>query len=124
MCSSSMKSILVKGAHIVTQNEARQVLKGDILIENGRIAAVGEVRDSADETVDAQGDIVIPGLVNAHTHVAMTVMKGMADDLPFNEFLERSFAIDAKRKDADIRAGAMLGCLEMIRGGTTTFVDM
>jgi len=119
-----MKSILVRGAHIVTQNETRQILKGDILIEGGRIAAIGEVSDSADEVIEARGDIVIPGLVNAHTHVAMTIMKGVADDLPFNEFLERSFAIDAKRNDQDVLAGARLGCLEMIRGGTTTFVDM
>ncbi|MDD1742990.1 MAG: amidohydrolase family protein [Methanomassiliicoccales archaeon] len=119
-----MKSILVRGAHIVTQNETRQILKGDILIEGGRIAAIGEVSDSADEVIDARGDIVMPGLVNAHTHVAMTIMKGVADDLPFNEFLERSFAIDAKRTGQDVLAGARLGCLEMIQGGTTTFVDM
>ncbi len=119
-----MTSILVRGAYIVTQNDARHVLKGDILIENGRIAAIGNVGDSADEIIDAQDDIVIPGFVNAHTHVAMTVMKGMADDLPFNDFLEKSFAIDAKRTGKDILAGAKLGCLEMIRSGTTTFVDM
>ena len=119
-----MKSILVQGAYIVTQNDTRQVLKGDILVEEGRIAAIGKVKDSADEVIDARGDIVIPGLVNAHTHVAMSVLKGMADDLPFNDFLEKSFATDAKRTDKDVYAGARLGCLEMIRGGTTTFVDM
>jgi 5-methylthioadenosine/S-adenosylhomocysteine deaminase len=119
-----MKSTLFRGAYIVTQNEDRQVLKGDILVDDGKIAAIGKVGDSADETIDARGDIIIPGLVNAHTHVAMTVMKGMADDLPFNDFLERSFALDAKRTEKDICAGALLGCLEMIRGGTTTFVDM
>jgi 5-methylthioadenosine/S-adenosylhomocysteine deaminase len=119
-----MKSILVRGAYIVTQNDTRQVVKGDILVEEGRITAIGKVKDSADETIDARGDIIIPGLVNAHTHVAMSVMKGMADDLPFNDFLEKSFAIDAKRTDRDVYAGARLGCLEMIRGGTTTFVDM
>jgi 5-methylthioadenosine/S-adenosylhomocysteine deaminase len=119
-----MKSTLFRGAYIVTQNKDRQILKGDILVDDGRIAAIGKVSDSADETIDARSDIIIPGLVNAHTHVAMTMMKGMADDLPFNDFLEKSFAIDAKRTAKDIRAGALLGCLEMIRGGTTTFVDM
>jgi len=119
-----MKSILIRGAYIVTQNDTRQVVKGDILVEDGRITAIGKVKDSADEAIDARGDVVIPGLVNAHTHVAMSIMKGMADDLPFNDFLEKSFAIDAKRTDKDVYAGARLGCLEMIRGGTTTFVDM
>jgi len=119
-----MKSILIRGAYIVTQNDTRQVVKGDILVEDGRITAIGKVKDSADEAIDARGDVVIPGLVNAHTHVAMSIMKGMADDLPFNDFLEKSFVIDAKRTDKDVYAGARLGCLEMIRGGTTTFVDM
>jgi 5-methylthioadenosine/S-adenosylhomocysteine deaminase len=119
-----MSSILVKGGHVVTQNATREVVEADVLIEDSRIAKVGRVRDSADEVIDARGDIVIPGLVNAHTHVAMAVMKGIADDLPFGDFLDKVFAVDARRQDRDIDAGARLGCMEMIRSGTTTFVDM
>jgi 5-methylthioadenosine/S-adenosylhomocysteine deaminase len=119
-----MSSILVKGGHVVTQNATREVVEADVLIEDSRIAKVGRVRDSADEVIDARGDIVMPGLVNAHTHVAMAVMKGIADDLPFGDFLDKVFAVDARRQDRDIDAGARLGCMEMIRSGTTTFVDM
>jgi 5-methylthioadenosine/S-adenosylhomocysteine deaminase len=119
-----MSSILVKGGHVVTQNAKRDVVEADVLIEDGRIAKVGKMKGSADEVIDAQGDIVMPGMVNAHTHVAMAVMKGIADDLPFGDFLDKVFAVDAKRQDRDIDAGARLGCLEMIRSGTTTFVDM
>lgn len=120
----SMSSILIKGGHVVTQNAMRDVIVADVLVEDGRIVKVGTVRESADEVIDARGDIVLPGLVNAHTHVAMSVMKGIADDLPFGDFLEKVFAVDARRRDKDIDAGARLGCLEMIRSGTTTFVDM
>jgi 5-methylthioadenosine/S-adenosylhomocysteine deaminase len=119
-----MSSILVKGGHVVTQNDMRDVLVADVLVEDGRIVKVGTVRESADEVIDASGDIVLPGMVNAHTHVAMSVMKGIADDLPFGDFLEKVFAVDARRQEKDIDAGARLGCLEMIRSGTTTFVDM
>jgi 5-methylthioadenosine/S-adenosylhomocysteine deaminase len=117
-------SILIKNALVVTQNESRQVIHGDVLVENGRVAEVGAVRGGADEVIDGAGDILMPGLINTHTHVAMSIMKGVADDLPFDRFLDRVFAVDARRTPADVEAGAALGCLEMIRGGTTTFVDM
>jgi len=113
----------IRGACIVTQDASRRVVKGDILIEGDRIAAVGEVGD-ADVDIDANGDIAMPGLVNCHTHVAMSIMKGLADDLPFPAFLDKVFAADANRTDRDIRAGAAQGCLEMMRSGTTTFLDL
>jgi 5-methylthioadenosine/S-adenosylhomocysteine deaminase len=115
---------LIKDAYVVTQNEKREVLKADILIEDGTITEIGKVRGSADQEIDAKGDVVMPGLINTHTHVAMAILKGLADDLPFPQFLDRVFAVDAKRTPEDIKAGAMQGCLEMIRGGTTTFVDL
>jgi 5-methylthioadenosine/S-adenosylhomocysteine deaminase len=116
--------ILFKGAWVVTQDSHRRVLKADVLVDKGRIAAVGDVREEADEVVDAQGDVLMPGMVNTHGHVAMSIMKGIADDVPFNVFLDKVFAIDSDRKRDDMLAGASLGCLEMIRSGTTTFVDM
>ncbi len=119
-----MSSLLVKNALILTQNPEREVLRGDLLAEDGRIASIGKVKGTADEVIDADGDMLIPGFVNAHTHVAMTIMKGVADDVPFDAFLSRVFALDGKRIDSDVSAGARLGCLEMIKGGTTTFVDM
>jgi 5-methylthioadenosine/S-adenosylhomocysteine deaminase len=117
-------SILIKNALVITQNEQRQVLRGDVLVDGGLIQEVGHVVGGADQIIDASGDILLPGLINTHTHVAMSIMKGAADDIPFKDFLDRVFAIDAKRTPKDVEVGAELGCLEMIRGGTTTFVDM
>ncbi|HVO77896.1 MAG TPA: amidohydrolase family protein [Methanomassiliicoccales archaeon] len=119
-----MPKILIKDAIVVTQDEGRKVVRGNVEVEDGRIAAVGRTKSDADEVIDARGGILIPGFVNAHTHVAMSIMKALADDIPFDKFLERMFAADADRKDTDILAGARLGCLEMARSGTTTFVDM
>lgn len=117
-------SILVKGGLVVTQNWKREVLKGDVLIENGKIASVGHAKARPDDVVDASGCIVMPGLINCHTHVAMSLMRSIADDVKLDKFLDKTFAIDAKRTPEDVAVGATLGCLEMARSGTTTFVDM
>ncbi len=116
--------MLIRNGTIITQDQARRVFVGDILVQDGIIAEVGKVRGGADEEIDAKGAPVMPGLINTHCHVAMSVMKGMADDLPFGDFLNRVFAIDSDRKDEDLLAGSRLGCLEMLTGGTTTFVDL
>jgi 5-methylthioadenosine/S-adenosylhomocysteine deaminase len=117
-------SILVKGGLVVTQNWKREVVKGDVLIEDGRITGVGHVKARPDEVVDASGCVVMPGLINCHTHVSMALMRSVADDVKLEEFLDRTFAIDAKRTPEDIGVGATLGCLEMARSGTTSFVDL
>jgi 5-methylthioadenosine/S-adenosylhomocysteine deaminase len=117
-------TIAIRNAIIVTQDEGRNLVRGDILVEGDSIVAVGEVRDGADTELDAGGDIVIPGLINTHTHVSMTVMKGVADDMSFPRFLDRVFEIDARRTPEDITSGTRLGLLEMMAGGTTTFVEL
>jgi 5-methylthioadenosine/S-adenosylhomocysteine deaminase len=117
-------SILVKGGLVVTQNWKREVVKGDVLIEDGRITGVGHVKSRPDEVVDASGCVVMPGLINCHTHVSMALMRSVADDVKLEKFLDRTFAIDAKRTPEDISVGATLGCLEMARSGTTSFVDL
>ena len=117
-------STLIKGGLVVTQNWKREVVKGDVLVENGRISAVGHAKARPDETVDATGCIVMPGLINCHSHVAMTLMRSVADDVRLEQFLDKAFAIDAKRTAEDIAVGAALGCLEMAKSGTTSFVDL
>jgi 5-methylthioadenosine/S-adenosylhomocysteine deaminase len=119
-----MKSLLIKDANIITQNAKREILRGDVLVEGDTITRIGTVQGGADQVIDAKGDLVIPGLINTHNHVAMSIMKGVADDVPFPTFLDRVFAIDSDRKDEDILVGAELGLLEMVRSGTTTFVDL
>ncbi|UCE92500.1 MAG: amidohydrolase family protein [Methanobacteriota archaeon] len=116
--------LAIRNGLIVTQNDRREVLEGDVLVEDGEIASVGEHADRAEDVVDASGCIVMPGLINCHTHVSMALMRSAVDDLPLEEFLKRTFAIDATRTDEDIELGAALGCLEMARSGTTTFLDL
>lgn len=116
---------VVRDAWIVTQDSDRRVLKGDVVINGERIVSVGgKYGGSADREIDAAGDIVMPGMINTHTHIAMAPLKGVCDDLLFPDFLDKVFKIDSDRTDADLDAGTRLGCAEMMRGGTTTFVDL
>lgn len=116
---------IIRDGLLVTQDPSRRVLRGDLLIEDGRIAQVGgHAKGEAEETIDAHGGIVLPGLINTHTHVAMTLLRGAVDDLPLEAFMERTFALDAVRGPEDVRIGAELGCVEMLLSGTTSFVDL
>jgi len=115
----------IRNPWIVTQDASRRILRGDIVIEGERIVSVGQTYDGpVDREIDATGDIAMPGIVNTHTHIAMSVMKGVVDDLPFSDFLNKVFRIDSERTSQDLEVGTKLGCMEMIMGGTTTFVDM
>ncbi|HEY0003874.1 MAG TPA: amidohydrolase [Pyrinomonadaceae bacterium] len=124
--------LLVVGATVVTMDEKRRVIdNGAIAISGGRIKAVGtraelEAKYRAGETIDATGKVVIPGLINGHTHVPMTLFRGLADDMDLHEWLTKYiFPAEAKNVTEDfVRAGAQLGLAEMIRGGTTTYCDM
>ena len=116
---------VIRDAWIVTQDEKRSILKGDIVVDGDRIVSVGtKYNGDADNEIDASGDIVMPGMINTHTHVAMAPLKGICDDLLFPDFLNKVFKIDSDRTDYDLEMGAKLGCAEMMRGGTTTFVDL
>jgi 5-methylthioadenosine/S-adenosylhomocysteine deaminase len=81
---------------------------------------------SAAERVDASGKLIIPGLINGHTHIPMTLFRGLADDLDLQEWLTKYiFPAEARNVTEDfVRAGTRLGLAEMIRGGTTTYCDM
>lgn len=109
--------------------------KGFVGIENDRIAFVSKDIAKADEftsahkgdltRIDAAGKIVMPGLINTHTHVAMALLRGVSDDVPLMEWLEQHiWPIEAKMGYQEVLDGAKLGILEMLMGGTTTFVDM
>ncbi len=115
-------------ATIVTLNEAMQVIeKGYLTVEGDTITAIGEGEVHADgEMIDCKGGILMPGFVNAHTHMPMTLYRGIADDLPLMEWLnEHIWPAEAKyTTEANVRIGARLGLAEMIKTGTTTFCDM
>ena len=116
---------VIRDGWIVTQNASRDIVRGDLVIENEKIVSVGgKYNGSADREIDAKGDIVMPGMINTHTHVAMSVMKGVVDDLTFPDFLDKVFKIDSDRTDRDLDIGTRLGCMEMMLGGTTTFMDL
>lgn len=117
-------SLLLKGGLLVTQDATRRIVRGDVLVDGNKIAAVGETASSADEIVDCSGCAVLPGLINAHQHAANTLLRGLADDVPLEALLEKSFAVDAKLTRRDVQIGALLGCVEMIRAGTTSFQDL
>ncbi len=117
-------SLLLRGGLIVTQDARRRILTGDLLVDRDRIAAVGAVAATADEVIDCSGCAVLPGFVNLHQHVANTLLRGIADDVPLEEMISRASAIDAKLTRRDVQVGALLGCVEMLRSGTTSFHDL
>ena len=117
-------TILLRGGYIVTQDPQRRTVPGDVLVEEGRIAAIGSVDRSADEVLDCTGCAILPGFINLHNHVANTLLRGVADDVPLEEMLPKAHAIDAKLTRRDVQVGALLGCVEMIRSGTTSFHDL
>src|SRR5256712_7467391 len=117
-------SLLLLGGLIVTQDEKRRLVSGDLLVEDERIVAVGEVDHAADEAIDCSGCAILPGFIKLHHHVPNTLLRGVADDVPLEEMLPKASAIDAKLTRRDVQIGALLGCVEMIRSGTTSFHDL
>jgi len=111
---------------VVTQNKRREVLhNASILIENDSIKEIGQISSSADKEIDGAGKIVTPGLVNTHTHLSMTLFRGYADDMKLQDWLQKKiWPLESKLNGEDCYFGALLGSAEMIRSGTTTFVDM
>jgi 5-methylthioadenosine/S-adenosylhomocysteine deaminase len=123
---------LIRGGTVVTMNAERRVIEhGAIAVRDGRIIAVGPADElaakyEAPQVIEAEGRLVIPGLVNTHGHAAMSLMRGLADDRALMDWLQ-NFIFPAEAKLVDepfVRAGTRLACLEMLLGGTTTYVDM
>jgi 5-methylthioadenosine/S-adenosylhomocysteine deaminase len=120
-----MLDTLIKNAVIIPMTERGLVIKGSIGIADGRIACIGPDEPEARETIDARGHIVMPGLVNAHAHTAMCVMRGYADDYNLKTWLyDKVFPVEARLDERAIVAGARLGIAEMLASGTTSFSDM
>src|SRR3954471_22532034 len=125
-------SVIVANGIIVTVDAARRVLpRGSIAIEGRDIVAVDTAdaitaRFSARETIDAAGAVVMPGLINTHTHAPMVLFRGLADDLALMDWLQKYiFPAEAKTVSPEfVRTGTRLAALEMIQSGTTTYTDM
>ncbi|MEM3556266.1 MAG: amidohydrolase [Candidatus Micrarchaeia archaeon] len=120
-------SILIKNVDVLTQNERREFLRGvDVFIQENRIERIGKnIKEKADFRIDGRGKLALPGLINTHTHLAMTLFRGYADDMGFWEaWPKKVWPKEKKLKGEDVYWGSLLGCMEMIRSGTTGFADM
>lgn len=115
--------ILLKNGIILTEDHSPRQM--DLFIDGNRISQISEkISVEADFVINCKNRIVSPGFVNMHSHVAMTNMRTLLDDVPFSSFLQKGFQIDAIRTREDVYLGSKLGIAEMIRRGTTTFLDM
>ncbi|MTI79857.1 MAG: amidohydrolase [Firmicutes bacterium] len=126
-----MSNIIIRNADILPMTGEREVINnGEIAISANKILSVGEAGSAPenfqpDKEIDASGMVAMPGLINCHTHAAMTLLRGYADDLPLMEWLnDKIWPIEGKMQPEDIYYGSLLACLEMIKSGTTTFADM
>lgn len=113
-----MNSILIKNIHF------NDVLT-DILIIGDTISKIAQNIDfNADKTINGEGKVIIPGLINMHTHAAMTLMRGIGEDMSLMDWLEnRIWPVEQKLDDELVYWGTKLACLEMIKSGTTTYND-
>src|SRR5829696_3026832 len=129
--ATSNSDLLIVGTVVTMDKNHRVIENGAVAIKGDKIVAVGTKPEVARRyrgarIIDATGRVVIPGLINTHTHVPMSLFRGIADDLDLQEWLTKYiFPAEAKNVDeAFVRAGTRLGLAEMIRGGTTTYCDM
>ena len=123
---------MISGGMIVTMDEGESVITdGAVVIDGADIVAVGsrreiETRYTSEEIIDARNSVVMPGLINGHTHAAMTFFRGLADDIELMDWLNNYiFPAEARFVNRDFSyLGAVLACAEMIKSGTTAFCDM
>ncbi|MCD9501704.1 amidohydrolase [Photobacterium phosphoreum] len=121
--------LLIKNATVLTMDQDKTIFdNGLVAVKGNKIYAVTDGSDlneyQATKTIDADGDIVMPGLINSHTHASMTVFRSMADDVP-DRLHRYIFPLEKKLVSRDmVRIGAQLGNVEMLKGGVTTYADM
>ncbi len=121
-------NILLKGGLVLQHSSEKfSIEKKDIYISEDKIAGIGSCPQGfiADKTVDAGQKLMLPGLINAHTHAYMTLLRNAADDLAFDEWLFKNvMPMEERLTEEDAYWGNLLGCMEMIKTGTTNFLDM
>ena len=119
------RDLLIRNARVWPSAFDKVIEDGSVLVRNGRIARVGRFRARAETVVDADGCLVMPGLVQGHVHLCQTLFRGGAEDMPLLPWLtEYIWMLEAAHDEASIRASAQLACAELIRGGTTAFLSM
>lgn len=114
--------ILIKNGYVVSM--ASEIKRADILVEDDRIKKIGYIDCDVDKIIDATNKIVMPGLINAHTHVGMSLFRGVADEQELMNWLTKSiWPVEDKMTAGDVYSASMLSAIEMIKSGTTTFND-
>ncbi len=129
---SEPADLVLSAGHVVTMDQKRRVIEnGAVAIRGRRIAAVGtkaeiEKRFEAKSRIDEPAAVLIPGLINTHNHAPMVLLRGIADDMSLQDWLEKFiFPAEAKNVSPDfVRWGTRLACAEMLLSGTTTYTDM
>ncbi|MEM2102494.1 MAG: amidohydrolase [Candidatus Bathyarchaeia archaeon] len=121
--------VVIRGGVVLPMMERGAIDEGLVAIKKDAIVYVGKASKSpkfnAERVIEGKGKAVMPGLVNCHTHVSMTLFRGLAEDQPLPRWLKETiWPLEAKLKPEDIYTGALLGCLEMLKTGTTCFADM
>ena len=129
MKPKSADILVINGTLLTLDANHNEIVNGAMAINQDTIAAVGSVNDFSDwstrRIIDARGGIIMPGLINTHTHAAMTCFRGLADDLQLMDWLNNHiFPAEAKLNDQKVYLGTLLACAEMIMSGTTCFCDM
>ena len=121
--------LILTHAHVVTMNDRREIIEdGAVIVRDSRIIAVGPsalaAQYAAPTVIDAHGDVVMPGMINTHTHASMTVFRGLGDDVP-DRLRRLIFPLEKNLVDRElVYWGALHGFIEMVEGGVTTAVDM
>lgn len=124
-----MTKTLIRDGIFITVNEDAPLVRGYMAIDNDRITYIGEQApaplESFDAVIDGSRKLYMPGLVNTHCHAAMSLLRGYGDDLALQVWLEeKMWPNEAKFTGEDVKWGTLLSIVEMIKGGTTSFVDM
>ncbi|MBD3204394.1 amidohydrolase family protein [Candidatus Woesearchaeota archaeon] len=117
--------LLKNCAFILTQNKKREILRdNDVLIEQDKIVKIGKGFSKKNrQVIDCSNKIVLPGMINSHIHLPMTMFRGYLDSLPLRKWLSKVIELEKKLTKEKIYYGTLLGCLECIRFGTTTIAD-
>jgi 5-methylthioadenosine/S-adenosylhomocysteine deaminase len=121
--------ILIHGCIVLPMTDKGFIEEGALAVKDGKITFVGKSTSAShiqsERKLNAKGKVAMPGLINCHTHVPMTLFRGIAEEKPLDNWLKETiWPLEAKLKPEDVYAGALLGCLEMIKSGTTCFADM
>lgn len=119
-------ALLIKNGLVVTMNPQKEILSADVCIEEDRIVAIeADNGFTADRVIDATGKLVIPGLIQTHLHLCQALFRGMADDMELLDWLQkRIWPLEGSHDKDSLYYSALLGCAELLRGGTTGIIDM